>query len=369
MEKTEKKSLVARIQDSLLDKDKYDKLVKLASYTILCFVAIVMTVLNFFTLKKQTDAEEIKNYTLLTYTTGAMSALLLINFIISYFSNKGTKICAGLFAFELVSMFVVFLYTGVPDGFSALWIALLPIASMIFFGRLGGSIISGFMFIVLILAFWTPVGELVHMYKGYNDTFRIRFPVLYIAFFGVAFILETIQVFQFKTLDKTNKINVGYSTHDQLTGLFNRKGFYDLLEEELKTKTYSKIGFIIFDLDFFKKLNDTFGHVAGDEVLKDFANIIRDKLGNSLACCRWGGEEFLVCYVDDQIKKSDLETFREAIEAKVFMFEEQEMRTTVSGGVFETNDKNFANHNEWLKNADSALYKAKETGRNKIVYF
>ncbi|MBQ0008674.1 MAG: GGDEF domain-containing protein [Firmicutes bacterium] len=364
MEKKEKRKIIEIIKDLLLDKQKYEKLVKLASYAVLFSVLVVMTIMNVF---KLSDTSQ--NYALLTYTTGSMAVLLLINFVVTLFSRLGTKICAGLFAFELVGMFAIFLVTGVPDGFSALWIALLPITSMIFFGRMWGSIISGFMFIVLILCFWTPVGHYIIQYNGYGATFKTRFPVLYLAFFAVAFILETIQIYQFSALEKINRINEGYSTHDGLTGLFNRKGFYDLLEIELKKKTYNKIGFIIFDLDFFKKLNDTYGHVAGDEVLIEFAKLIEEKLSNSLATCRWGGEEFLVCYVDDQIKKADLDEFKKEIEKHEFVSDDQIMKTTVSGGVFETNDKDFDNHKEWLKNADTALYKAKETGRNKIVYF
>ena len=143
MENAEKKSVFNRIKEALLDKQKYDKLIKVACYTALFLVAVIMTVMNVF---KMSDTSQ--NYKLLTYTTGAMSGLILINLLVTLFSKLGTKICSGLFAFELVAMFVIFLYTGVPDGFSALWIALLPIASMIFFGRLWGSIISGFIIIV-----------------------------------------------------------------------------------------------------------------------------------------------------------------------------------------------------------------------------
>lgn len=366
MENTEKKSIFSKIKEALLDKQKYDKLVKVACYTALFLVAVIMTVMNVF---KMSDTSQ--NYKLLTYTTGTMSGLILINLLVTLFSKLGTKICSGLFAFELVAMFAIFLYTGVPDGFSALWIALLPIAAMIFFGRLWGTVISAFMFVVLILAFWTPLGKMAGMAQpiGYTDTFKLRFPVLYFAFFLVAFILETIQTYQFSSLEKVNKLNEGYSTHDGLTGLFNRKGFYDLLEGELKRRTYNKIGFIVFDIDFFKKLNDTHGHLAGDEVLIEISQILKDKLNNSLAICRWGGEEFLVCYVDEQIKKADLEEFRKAVESHEFKFNDRTMKTTISGGVYETNDKVFANKDEWLKNADSALYNAKETGRNKIVYF
>lgn len=204
---------------------------------------------------------------------------------------------------------------------------------------------------------------------GYTDTFIIRFPILYVSFYAVTFLLETIQEYQFDILEKVNDVNEKYSTHDQLTGLFNRKGFYDLLEKKLSNINYSKIGFIIFDLDFFKSLNDTYGHLAGDEVLIEFAQLIKEFFGNSLASCRWGGEEFLVCYLDDAINKADLENFRKEIESHPFISDNTVMKITVSGGVFETSDKNYENKSSWLKNADTALYQAKETGRNKIIYF
>lgn len=359
-----KKNIISEIKESLLDKQRYDKLVRLACYGALAVVAAIMTIMNIF---KLSDTSQ--NYALLTGTTGVMSALLIINFVVTLISKKGSDICTILFAFELVAMFVIFLYTGIPEGFSALWIALLPIASMIFYGRIYGSIISGVMFVILALVFWTPIGTNIGLYEGYTHTFKVRFPVLYVAFFAVAFILESIQMYQFNALERANKLNISYSTHDQLTGLLNRKGFYDLIDDELKTKKYNKIGFVIFDLDLFKNLNDTYGHIAGDEVLVEFARIVEEKLGNALVSCRWGGEEFLVCYIDDQIKKEDLDAFGKAVESHVFDEEGKKLRITVSGGVFETDDKDFNNHNEWLNKADSALYKAKETGRNKIVYF
>ena len=352
--------LFDRFRDSLLDKEKYTRLVRLIAYVALFAVALFMTVLN------------IVQYGLkdpLTLTTGIFAIALIPDFLLTYFSKIGKKIAAVLFFFEFIAMFAMFLYTGKPEGFSAIWIALVPIACMIFYGRKLGSLVSGVMFLILVLAFYTPLGKMVGIYSDYTQTFKTRFPILFVAFYLIALFLESIQQYQFRALEEVNALNEGYSTHDGLTGLFNRKGFYDLLEGELKTRTYNKIGFIIFDLDFFKSLNDTYGHLAGDEVLIELSEIIKDKLGNSLAQCRWGGEEFLVCYVDDQILKADLEEFRKTVEAHEFEFNDKVLKTTISGGVFETNDKVFTNRDEWLKNADSALYKAKETGRNKIVYF
>ncbi len=357
-----------RFKDSLLDQDKYIRLVRLIAFVALFAVAVFMTVLNIM---------EFGLTDILTLTTGIFAISLIPNFLLTYFSKGGRKIAAWLFFFEFIAMFAMFLYTGKPEGFSAIWIALVPIACMIFYGRKIGSIVTGVMFLILVAAFYVPliapVLKEIPFYKTmlehYTDTFMKRFPILYVAFYLIALFLESIQQYQFQALEEVNTINEGYSTHDGLTGLFNRKGFYDLLESELKTRTYSKIGFIVFDIDFFKKLNDTYGHLAGDEVLIELSHIIKEKLGNSLAACRWGGEEFLVCYVDEQIKKADLEEFRMAVQNHEFVFNDKVMKTTISGGVFETNDKVFANKDEWLKNADSALYNAKETGRNKVVYF
>ena len=121
---------------------------------------------------------------------------------------------------------------------------------MIFFGRARGSILAGVMFLVLVLFFWTPLGTNVFkMYEGYTETFKVRFPILYIAFYLISFFLETIQDYQFHALERINAINENYSIHDQLTGLYNRKGFYDRLGLELKTRTYDKIGFVVFDID------------------------------------------------------------------------------------------------------------------------
>jgi len=361
----EKTKLYAKLKPSLLDHEKYIRLVRLITYVVLFAVAVFMTVLNIISSKDAKQAHTL----VLTYTTGIFSIAIIPNFLLTYFSKLGSKIAGSIFVIELLGMFSVFLWSGEPQGFSAIWIALVPISCMIFYGRKIGSIVSGVMFLVLVLAFYTPVGDMVGMYSQYTSTFKIRFPILYVAFFLIALFLETIQQYQFNALEEANAINIGYSTHDQLTGLYNRKGFYDVLEKELKTRIYRKIGFIIFDLDLFKDLNDKHGHLAGDDVLIEFGKIMSERLNNCLAACRWGGEEFLICYVDDQISKADLDGFRQAIQDHEFISQNISMKVTVSGGVFETNDKVFANHAEWLKNADAALYKAKETGRNKVVYF
>lgn len=374
------KSKLDIIKENLLDREKYKKTVRTATYIILFVVGILMTILNIFTEGNPTSLGPRGS---LTITTGVFSIVLLLCFLFSLIGPRTAKVSSVIFSIALIVMFTMFLIDGAPEGFSAIWICLLPIAGMLFFNRKRGSILCAIMFVIMVLLFWVKIYRYVpildkiqHIEENsagepgrYTDTFLIRFPILYVSFYTVTFLLQTIQEFQFSVLEKVSDVNAKYSSHDQLTGLLNRKGFYELLENELKTKVYSKIGFIIFDLDFFKNLNDTYGHLAGDEVLIEFAQVIKDYLGNSLAACRWGGEEFLVCYLDDAINKTDLENFRKEIENHKFISDNRVMKTTVSGGVFETNDKNYSNRSIWLKNADTALYQAKETGRNKIIYF
>ena len=374
------KSRLDVIKENLLDREKYTKTVRTAAYIILFVVGVLMTILNIVT---KGDPVSLGPTGSLTITTATFSIVLLLCFLFSLIGPRCSKVSGAIFATALVVMFTMFIIDGAPEGFSAIWICLLPIAGMLFFGRKRGSIICGIMFVIMILLFWVKIyryipflDKIQHIETNangvagrYTKTFLIRFPILYVSFYAVTFLLQTIQEYQFDVLEKVNDINAKYSTHDQLTGILNRKGFYDLLEHELKTRNYSKIGFIIFDLDFFKSLNDTYGHLAGDEVLIEFAQVIKEKLPNSIAECRWGGEEFLVCYLDDGIGKADLEGFRKEIENHKFISDNQVLKTTVSGGVFETNDKNYSNRSTWLKNADTALYQAKETGRNKIIYF
>lgn len=360
------------LKESLIEREKYVKIIRASCYLLLFAVGVMMTILNILT-----DGIGLKD--LLTISTGTFSVLILLCFLFSLIGPRCARVASFFFSLTLISLFTVFLISGKPDGFSAIWICLLPIGGMLFFGRKKGSVLCAIMFLIMVLLFWVkiyryiPILDKFQNIDGptgvYTKTFLIRFPVLFVSFYAITLLLESIQEYQFAVLQKVNNINLKYSTHDQLTGLFNRKGFYEVLEKQLATHAYSKIGFIIFDLDYFKKLNDTYGHLAGDEVLIEFSELINEGLSKSLAACRWGGEEFLVCYLDDAINKADLEIFRRKVQNHIFVSDNKKLNITVSGGVFETNDKNYSNRSIWLKNADKALYQAKESGRNKIVYF
>lgn len=154
---------------------------------------------------------------------------------------------------------------------------------------------------------------------------------------------------------------------DPLTGAYNRRRFNEVMQAELaRAKRYgTTIALIIFDIDHFKRINDTFGHSAGDQVLLKLALLVSGSIRDTDIFARWGGEEFVILATncDTQCPDSLAEKIRQMIE--VYPFDEVG-KVTCSFGVTEY----YAGDDQEsiLKRADSNLYRAKETGRNRVVF-
>ena len=157
---------------------------------------------------------------------------------------------------------------------------------------------------------------------------------------------------------------------DTLTGLYNRRYFMELAQNPLdKTKRYGNICYaMIMDLDFFKKVNDTHGHLAGDEVLKNAAKVMKNALRSYDLLCRYGGEEFVVLVADTK-KEAVLhlaERIRESIEATPCIYNNMiKIPITVSIGI--AGSFPDCTVESLIDKADKALYRAKESGRNCVV--
>lgn len=153
---------------------------------------------------------------------------------------------------------------------------------------------------------------------------------------------------------------------DALTGLFNRHMFGQLFTREMAQKKRYKapLSVILFDIDHFKKINDSFGHLAGDEVLKKVAAIAQEKVRLSDVAARWGGEEFVVLLPHTPLEGARItaEKIRTAIEATDFI---QPGRVTASFGIAECLEDE--EQEPLFDRADKALYRAKADGRNRTV--
>ena len=163
------------------------------------------------------------------------------------------------------------------------------------------------------------------------------------------------------------------ATTDSLTGLYNRSQFLMLARREL---VWSKIhneelSILMMDLDHFKNVNDSFGHAAGDEVIHEVGNIVKNSFRKTDIAGRLGGEEFAVILKNTSLKEAEnvAEQFREAVARSKIIYKDEEIGITISIGASSSSgmDQNDNSIEEILKRADDALYMAKAGGRNCVA--
>jgi len=178
---------------------------------------------------------------------------------------------------------------------------------------------------------------------------------------------------QSKALKIVNEEFKRLAMTDPLTGLFNRRHFSDLIENEISvSKRHGDVNsFLLIDIDHFKKINDTYGHLEGDMVLESFAELLSTHSRETDILCRMGGEEFVMfCRRADKASSLIIaEKIRHAIGNRAFRFRENEFRITVSIGISTFPDKNVETMGDLVKQADVALYYCKHNGRDQVAHF
>ena len=173
-------------------------------------------------------------------------------------------------------------------------------------------------------------------------------------------------------LEEANEQLEGLSRTDRLTQLFNRGYWEECLSLEFTRfkRTHHTSSLIMFDIDHFKKINDSYGHQAGDEVIRQTADAFRHTLRSSDIAGRYGGEEFSAILIDTSAKDALVfaERLRKRIEATNVHYEQHDIRFTISLGVAEISN-DMSDYQQWLECSDQALYSSKHNGRNQTTIF
>ncbi|BCD67415.1 GGDEF domain-containing protein [Nitratiruptor sp. YY09-18] len=153
--------------------------------------------------------------------------------------------------------------------------------------------------------------------------------------------------------------------NDVLTGALRKDAFNEIFGMKILEAKHlqSPLSLIIFDIDHFKQINDTYGHLVGDTVLQELSHIIKDNIRSSEYFVRWGGEEFILLMPGTSLQNAAMvaEKLRRAIEAHDF---DKVGKVTCSFGVTALNEKDTIK--SFLERADAALYEAKNSGRNVV---
>ena len=180
--------------------------------------------------------------------------------------------------------------------------------------------------------------------------------------YEVRFLAKTYNLMHHTNLKSFEKLNFE-ATHDELTGLYNRRG-YDFLLENIDIETCA---LILIDLDEFKQINDKYGHDIGDKILIKVSGILNNSFRNRDYICRFGGDEMAVIMIHaDESMKALIEN--KVIEMNQILKENEEGLPPISISVGVAFGKEGITIDELFKNADKALYEVKENGRNGVVF-
>lgn len=327
-------------------------------YVVCAVIGYAMSIINIFT-----------GETLTLIGTAVFGTLCLIKMILHRTSKKTQTVLSHIFVFEVFVLMGYFIFQGDPEGFSANWCVLITFCILLMFGLKIGIIYSSILFLLLVFAFWTPIGrDLLPKVSGYTETYKLRFPVIYFFAFLLSVFLEVLRTLTYKKLEQSEKNHLYLSMHDALTGLYNRLAFNQMIEKMKDTVALNGLSILIMDIDKFKEINDTKGHLIGDVVLQQLSRLIKDNFGESCLASRWGGEEFAILIYSDENVLEKAEKFRKIVEDYVFDEEELKLKLTISIGVASVPKNSIPNFTELFACADKRLYQAKNEGRNKVVY-
>jgi len=174
-------------------------------------------------------------------------------------------------------------------------------------------------------------------------------------------------IFYITSLLKQHQMNVT----DYLTGVYNRRFFDKVLEQEImrsRRKGY-EFSVLFIDIDYFKRINDSYGHAVGDFVLKAFSELVQSTIRKADIFARYGGEEFAVLLPETGERGGEIlaNKLKTDVASKVFNINEEKIQITVSIGLLVVKHLEDVNYDMIYKMSDAAMYRAKQLGRNRVV--
>jgi len=265
-------------------------------------------------------------------------------------------------AIEIFVLLSLFWFVGF-NHYVLVWIVVVPISAYFLLGRKGGRIFTfSFSLMVLIFIFLNYANWET---QGFTNVGLLNLGFSYLGMILIISYYELSMQEALKNLERKNHELAILSITDSLTGIYNRIKLDEILFLEISNyrKTGKDFAILIGDIDFFKQINDNYGHLYGDRVLKEITQIMGETIRETDICGRWGGEEFMIICLNTQIGGAVFlaEKLRLAIEDFSRLAPHQ---VTMSFGVaqFEPQDT----IETLIKRADDALYLAKKRGRNRV---
>ncbi|MDX9808164.1 MAG: GGDEF domain-containing protein [Acholeplasma sp.] len=326
----------------------------------------------------------------LVYMSTLAADLIIIPII--FFTGSMVSFYGNIIGF-IIALLAVYLNKKKKYGLSAflfiLTITALGVVQVLLFGLNSGFMYYLFnMSVLIVYTKWRPGLKLVGVITQVvlfvlTFIYAINNPPFYplamgwLIFFHILnFVLNITGVansayYYIRIANDAQKTLSTLASTDYLTGVNNRVAFDTFMQEKkaLFDKNKRTFGLLMIDVDHFKKINDTYGHSCGDDVLVDIATLLKEERGNQDFIARYGGEEFV--YVIDAFQANTVhevaERLRKKVENHTFKYQKQAIKITISiGGIF-VNKTCQKPLNGWIECADKHLYQAKDEGRNRVI--
>ncbi len=294
--------------------------------------------------------------------------LSLSTFVVGHSSESGkrTFIYAFLCSVEILLMLLNFLDLQVGNELTAYIVVLMYLSAVLWITPRTYVILSGFGFFLLVLSF------LIINESRSIEFFQVLQGVVFYTLCLVLYLgLHSVRNENFLnriTLEEQYKMLETESTTDPLTGLYNRRYLKEELLKELarSERTGRPFCTVLIDVDHFKDVNDSHGHITGDEVLRELSSLLRNSVRLSDKVFRFGGEEFVLILPETRGEEALVlgERIREKVSA--FSFSIIKKKLTISMGLSESHKD--LSPDILLQRADKRLYQAKQSGRNRVVW-
>lgn len=296
---------------------------------------------------------------------GVFLLFIVINLVAYWITRSRWQNKTGLLCI-VGTLFIYLVASGGENNTGPLWLYVFP--PLVFYLtslRIGTALLALCLFFTLV-TFRFP--ELPFVLAHYEPDFQLRFFTTMVFESIFCFVLETSRLRARSELVRLAANHEQAARTDELTGLPNRRDMQIQLSNEFSRYQRSGHYFsvVLIDLDLFKRINDDYGHDAGDYVLQVFAELLATISRQSDTPCRWGGEEFLVLLPNTSLLQALTlsERLRYEVEHHEFVFKSTRLPVTISAGVCSISQCQSIDH--LLRQADKNLYDAKEAGRNRI---
>lgn len=285
-------------------------------------------------------------------------------------SRKNAYLFLVVTIFEIwIHMVLAVICSGWSMGFQVYSFALLPV---IFYGDYMGSRLQKKTINPIILSIMVVISYLgLRIYTWYYDVhLAVENPFLEmgVSFFNAVFMLVFLIIFQ-ANYEKLMKQTDQVASKDQLTGLNNRHSMRNIIRTVVERQNGEEMmAFAMADIDNFKKVNDTYGHKAGDLVLQEVANRIEEIQSKDLYVCRWGGEEFLIMARGEEcfeLLKESMDIVLRQVRDMVVDYGKHSIRVSITAGLAKKQKQETVD--EVIHRADEYLYQGKVSGKNRLV--